>query len=206
MFGKNRKLLRDGTPGRAVIVDALRSGGHLTANGGATPVTYRLRLRIHLPDGTTTDTECQLGGLTHSAHTYFSAGDIVPVRYDATDPTHATVDEAALLAEREAKQREAEAEAVERADRTLSGQPDPGPARNLPTDAAMRTAYDRWRTAAARTKEAKAAHKEAQRADDKGATLRAFNASVKRGAEERTARERYQELRKARPDWMVEDQ
>lgn len=204
MFGKTHKLLRDGVPARAVVVDAVRSGGQITGNGGAAPVTYRLRLRVHLDDGTTVDTECRLGGLTHSAHTFFYAGDIVPVRFDPTDPTDAIVDEAALIAEREAKLRESEAQAVERADRALAGLPDPGPPRDLPTDAAMRTAYERWRASAARTKEAKAAHKRAQSGDDKGATLRAFNLSVKRSAEEKTARERYNELRKARPDWVAD--
>lgn len=203
MFGKTRKLLRDGTPARAVVIESHRTGGHLTADGGASPVVYHLVLRIHLPDGSTVDTPCQVGGLTHSAHTYFSVGDIIPVRHAPTDPTQAVVDEPALAAEREARHREAESQAVARAERTLAGLP-PLPDREPPTDKAMRTAYERWQTAAERAKEARTAHKQAERdgsGADKGTVLRAFNEKVRRGAEEKTARERYDELRKERPDW-----
>lgn len=199
MFGKRKHVLRDGTQARAVVVAAERHGGQIVAQGAA-PVSYRLLLRVHLDDGSTFDAACTVGGQVHSARTYYSPGDIVPVRYDPQHPDTVLVDESALLAEREDENRAAAAAAVERAERRLAGLPDRIPG-DAPTDDAMRAAYERWKAAAARTKEAKAEHARAQAGQDRREALRLFNASVKRSAEERTARERYNELHKLRPDW-----
>ncbi len=199
MFGKKKRLLRDGTQARAVVVDAERHGGQIVSEG-AVPVSYRLRLRVHLDSGTTFDAVCTVGGQLHSARTYYSPGDIVPVRFDPEHPDTVLVDESALLAEREDQRRAAAEAVVERAERRLAGLPELG--RDLPTDEAMYAAHERWKTAASRAKEARTAHRHAQAGEDKRETLRLFNASVKRAAEEKTARERYHDLRKLRPDWM----
>lgn len=209
MFGKKKRILRDGTSARAVVLSAERHGGQRTSQGGA-PVTYRLQLRVHLDDGETFDANCTVGGQLHSARTWFSPGDIVPVRFDPEQPMASVlVDEPALLAEREDERRAAAEIAVERAERRLAGLPDQ-PA-NRPSDEAMRAAHARWKTAAARTKEAKAEQKRAQGAgagagdgagaQDRREALRLSTVSIKRAAEERTARERYDELHKLRPDW-----
>lgn len=203
MFGKKKNLLQNGTQAQAVVVDAERHGGQITSSG-ATPVSYRLQLRVHLNDGTTFDALCTVGGQLHSAHTSYSAGDIVPVRFDPEHRDTVLVDEPALLAEREDQRRALADAAVERAERRLAGLPDVPVGRDLPTDDALRAAHERWKTAAARAKEAKAEHKRAQAGEDKRETLRAFNTSVKRAAEEKTARERYNELHKLRPDWSPE--
>jgi hypothetical protein len=200
VFGKKKHLLHDGTPARAVIVDAERHGGQITSQG-ATPVSYRLQLRVHLDDGTTFDAVSTVGGQMHSAKTFYSAGDIVPVRFDPEHRDTVLVDEPALLAAREDERRAAAEVAVERAERRLAGLPDLPSGVELPSDDALRTAHERWKTAASRAKEAKADHKRAQAGEDKRETLRAFNTSVKRAAEEKTARERYSELHKLRPDW-----
>lgn len=203
MFGKKKQVLRDGIPARAVVVDAERHGGQTTAQGG-TPLYYRLQLRVRLDDGTTFEAACTVGSAMRSAKTSYWPGNIVPVRVDPEDRSTVVVDEPALLAEREDERRAAAEVAVARAERSLAGLP-PAPVGGLPTDAAMRTAHERWKTAAARAKEAKAEHKRAQAGGDKRETLRRFNTSVKRAAEERTARETYQELHKVRPDWTPEN-
>jgi hypothetical protein len=199
MFGKKKHLLQNGTQARAVVVDAERHGGQVTSQG-RTPVSYRLRLRVHLDDGTTFDAACTVGGPMRSAQTYYSPGDIVPVRYDPQDPDMVLVDESALLAEQEAQRRAAADVAVERAERRLAGLPEPILG-DLPADDAMHTAYQRWKTAAARATQARAEHKHAEAGQDRRETLRLFNASVTRAAEEKTARARYNELHKLRPDW-----
>jgi hypothetical protein len=203
MFGKKKNLLLTGTPAQAVVLDAERHGGQITSQGAA-PVSYRLQLRVRLADGTTFDAACTVGGHLHSAHTFYSPGDIVPVRFDPEHPDTVLVDEPALLAAREDQRRADAQAAVERAERRLAGLPDLPAGHDLPTDAALRAAHDRWKTAAARAKAAKAEHKRAQAGEDKRETLRAFNTSVKRAAEEKTARERYQELHMLRPEWDPE--
>ena len=199
MFGKKKHLLRDGAQAQAVVVDAERHGGQIVSQGQV-PVSYRLRVRVHLDDGTTFDAVCTVGSQVRSARTSYSPGDIVPVRFDPQHLDVVLVDESALLAERDDRRRAAAEAAVEQAERRLAGLPEPGPG-GLPADEAMRAAYERWKMAAARAKQAKADHKHAEAGQDRRETLRLFNASVTRAAEEKTAHERYNELRKLRPDW-----
>lgn len=160
---------------------------------------YRLHLRVHFDDGSTTDATCTVGGQFYSARSSFSAGDIVPIHFDAAHRETVPVDEPALLAEREGKRRALNEAAIERAERRLAGLPEP--LGDLPTDDALRTAHERWRTTAARTREDKAEHKRARPEATSASSCAYSNTSVKCAAEDKTARERYQDLHKLRSDW-----
>jgi hypothetical protein len=205
MFGGHRRLLRDGEKAQAVVTWAERHGGQIDANGGA-PIWYRLGLRVHFPDGTTAEVSCKVGGSVRGTALLFSPGDIVPVRHDGADRGQVVVDEPALAAEREAKRNALAEAAVLSAERRLAGLPDVAPA-PLPTDEQLLTAHRAWRERAARTKQAKAAHRQAVAEDaSKGEVLRRHNAELTRAAEEKTARQKFQELHRLRPDWTAPPQ
>jgi hypothetical protein len=202
MFGGRRRLLRDGETARAVVTSAERHGGQIDANGGA-PVWYRLGLRVHFPDGTTAEVSCKVGGSLSGTTLLFSAGDIVPVRHDRADRGRLVVDEPALEAEREAERRALAEAAVLRAERRLAGLPDVESA-SMPTDEQLLAAHRAWHERAARAKQAKAAHQRAVTEDaPKGELLRLLHAKTTRAAEEKTARQKFQELHRLRPDWSA---
>ncbi|NUP45877.1 MAG: DUF3592 domain-containing protein [Catenulispora sp.] len=201
MFGKRKKLLQHGAQADAVAIDVRIHGGRSGA-AGMSPVWYELRLRVHYPDGTTAEVDSRLGSDLRGAPASVGVGDIVPVRYDPGQPETVLLDEAALLVRRDERKRALDEAAVERAERKLAGLPDIDTSKPPPSDEQLRKAYQGWRTAAARTKESKAAHKRAEAAAaSKGDVLRLFNTSMKRAAEEKSAREKYNALRKQRPDW-----
>jgi hypothetical protein len=205
MFGGRRKLLVSGETARAVVLSAERHGGQIGDNGGAA-VWYRLGLRVHFPDGTTVETTCKVGGPVRGTSLFLSAGDVVPVRYDRADRARLVVDEPALEAERAAEHKALEDAAVLRAERRLAGLPDVDPAR-LPTDAQLLAAHRAWRERAARAKDARAAHRQAVTQDaPKSEVLRLLHADSTRAAEERTARQKFQELHRLRPDWSAPPQ
>lgn len=204
MFGKRKKLLQHGAQADAVAIDVRIHGGRSGA-AGMSPVWYELRLRVHYPDGTTADVDDRLGSDLRGAPASVGVGDIVPVRYDPGQPATVLLDEAALLARRDERKRALDEAAIERAERKLAGLPDIDTSQPPPSDEQLRKAYQAWRTAVARTKESKAAHKRAENAEDaavsKGDVVRLFNTSMKRVAEEKSAREKYNALHKRRPDW-----
>ncbi|MFE0458610.1 DUF3592 domain-containing protein [Kitasatospora sp. NPDC058965] len=202
MWGGHRKVLRDGETARAVVTSAERHGGQLDGSGGA-PIWYRLGLRVHYPDGTTADVSCKVGGPLRGTALLLSPGDTVPVRYDAAEPGTVAVDEPALQAEREAERQALAEAAVLRAERRLAGLPDVDPAA-LPTDEQLAAAHRVWRERAVRAKQARAAHRQAVTEEaPKGEVLRLLHAGTTRAAEEKTARQTFQELRRLRPDWTA---
>ncbi|GAA1999645.1 hypothetical protein [Catenulispora subtropica] len=209
MFGKRKRLLHEGEPAEAVVLDARIHGGHV-GGGGTSPVWYELRLRVHYPDGTTADVPGRIGSDLHGAPVSAGVGDIIPVRYAADQRATVVIDEPALLARHEERRRSLAEAAVERAERELAGLPEIDTTQPPPSDEQLQKAHQAWRGAVARTKEAKAAHKSAEAAAaagtaTKGDVLRAFNTSVKRSAEEKSAREKYNALRKRRADWTPGD-
>lgn len=202
MFGKRKKLLQNGAQADAIVIDAQIRGGH-AGGAGMSPVWYELRLRVHYPDGSTAEVSDRFGSDVRNAPAPVGVGDIVPVRYDPEQPTKVLIDETVLLARRDEGRRALAEAAIERAERKLAGLPDIDTTQPPPSDEQLSKAYQVWRSASARTKEAKAAHKraEADGTATKGDVLRLFNTSMKRVAEEKSARQKYDTLHKRRPDW-----
>jgi hypothetical protein len=91
MFGE-RKLLREGLEGRAVVLKA-----DYRWNGmGGTHHIYRVEPRLRFDDGSTTELQTKLD--KNKVGEYEQA-DIIPVRYDPSDHSKIVVDEPALEAE-----------------------------------------------------------------------------------------------------------
>jgi hypothetical protein len=93
MFGK-RKILKTGEQAEAIVLNADRSG-YSNSHGIH---KWHLKLRVKLVDGTIVDTDCS--AYPARAGDAFSAGDIVPVRYDPKYPGDVEVDSEGLVAAR----------------------------------------------------------------------------------------------------------
>jgi hypothetical protein len=73
----------------------------------------------------------------------------------------------------------------------------------IPTDGEMNTAYRRWQAKAEKMKADKAAHKQVEVSGDPRETARALmKLTISRG-EEKSARAKFDQLRKRRPDWTA---
>src|SRR5438876_6078568 len=161
MIGEHRKLMREGQSGRAVVTSVEEIGG---SRAGLIR-RFRLGLRVHLDSGSTVDASGKVGGWG-GTDLWFTAGDIVPVRYDAADHTRVAVDEPVLRAERAASLRASADAAIERSERKLAGLPDLPHGTSLPTDAQLQASYAAWRRARAKAGQSRTAHKRAQATDD----------------------------------------
>lgn len=102
MFGE-KKLLREGTEGRAVVLKA----DHRPNGMGGTHRIYRVELRFRFDDGSTTELHTKLD---RDKVGDYDQADIVPVRYDASDHSKIAVDVPALEAEFQRSQAKAEAQ------------------------------------------------------------------------------------------------
>jgi hypothetical protein len=71
-----------------------------------------------------------------------------------------------------------------------------------PTDGEMNTAYRRWKVKAEKMKADKAAHEQAEACRDPKEAALAVRLKMSRG-EEKSARAKYDQLRKRRPDWTA---
>ena len=71
-----------------------------------------------------------------------------------------------------------------------------------PTDGEMNTAYQRWQAKAEKLKADKAAHKQAAASDDPRETALAFKLKISRN-DEKSARAKFDQMRKRRPDWTA---
>jgi hypothetical protein len=120
MFGKH-DLLRDGARARAVVIAVKRTGG-TPVDGGYSPVKYDLGLRVRFPDGSTAEVSRHVGGLWKGTALSFSEGDIVPVRYDPTNPSKLEVDAQAMESTRAANTAQAKQVAISRADASLAAE------------------------------------------------------------------------------------
>jgi hypothetical protein len=120
MFGKHDPL-RDGAQARAVVIAAKRSGG-VPVDGGYSPVKYDLGLRVRFADGSTAEVSRHVGGLWKGTALSFSEGDIVPVRYDRTDPSKLEVDVPAMETSKATNAAQAKQAAISRADASLAAE------------------------------------------------------------------------------------
>jgi hypothetical protein len=84
-----------------------------------------------------------------------------------------------------------------------AGRASAGVAGAVPTDGEMNTAYRRWQAKADRMKADKATHKQAEASGDPKATLPALRKLTISSAEEKSARAKFEQLRKRRPDWTA---
>jgi hypothetical protein len=98
----DKKLLREGMKARAVVLKA----DYRWDGMGATDHIYRVELRVGFDDGSTAELHAKLD--KNKVGEYRQA-DIVPVRYDASDPPKIVVDVPALEVEFQRSQAEAEA-------------------------------------------------------------------------------------------------
>jgi hypothetical protein len=88
---------------------------------------------------------------------------------------------------------------------TPAGRPSGGSNAPAPTDGEMSTAYGRWQAKAEKMKADKAAHKQTEASGDSRATaVASMKLKMSRG-EEKSARAKFDQLRKRRPDWIAED-
>ena len=83
-----------------------------------------------------------------------------------------------------------------------ASRPSGGGAPPAPTDGEMNTAYRRWKSKAEKTKADKAAHEQAEASRDPREAALAVRLKMSRG-EEKSARTKYDQLRKRRPDWTA---
>ena len=84
---------------------------------------------------------------------------------------------------------------------TPAGRPS-GVTAPVPTDGEMNTAYRRWQTKADKLKADKAAHIQAEASGDPREKALAFKLTVSQG-DEKSARAKFDQLRKRRPDWTA---
>jgi hypothetical protein len=72
----------------------------------------------------------------------------------------------------------------------------------VPTDGEINTAYRRWQAKAEKLRADKAAHKQAEASGDPREKALAFKLTISRG-DEKSARAKFDQMRKRRPDWTA---
>jgi hypothetical protein len=114
MFDKD-KLSHDGAQAQALVLEK-RVYGSEVETGRASACRYELRVRF--PDGSTTEISRRVFG-----HTAASAavGDLIPVRYDPADRSNLEIDRRAIAAQRDARARALEDQAIARGEQQLAG-------------------------------------------------------------------------------------
>jgi hypothetical protein len=85
---KREELWREGTRAEGVVT---KLWWHSKVSG-----TYGVEFRVKLPDGSTKDVKERF--LTTSNQGFLAEGDVVPVRYDQSDPSKVRLDVPALEA------------------------------------------------------------------------------------------------------------
>jgi hypothetical protein len=116
MFGK-RKILKDGEPAEAVVLDSDMSG-YSNSHGIN---KWHLKLQVHFDDGTTVDVKCS--AYPTGPVGAFNAGDIVPVRYLPKDRSLVEVDRDAMVAKAQARREEGRAGLIRMAEEKLDEGP-----------------------------------------------------------------------------------
>lgn len=116
LFGRHKKLLRDGAQARAIVKE--REGANFTHNGYTAD---RLVLEVHFEDGSQVEIRDKVDK-EDVGYKLIRVGDILPVRYDPKNRSAAVVDVAAIRAQAEASRQQVDQAALARARRELDGQ------------------------------------------------------------------------------------
>jgi hypothetical protein len=123
MFGES-KLLETGVPAQAVILDA-RPGNLLNRHGER---KWGLQLRVHFEDGQSADIACDCfdlslnttGPVTGLEPYPFTAGTVLPVRYDRGDRSKVEIDRPKIIAETISTYEANRAKKIERAEQQFA--------------------------------------------------------------------------------------
>jgi len=197
---KKGKSDHHGARAQAIVTAAKREGGFV-GGGGVSAIQYRLELRVSFDDGSTTDTECTVGGMIRGTDLVFAEGDIVPVRYDATDRSKIEVDLAAMEAGTAARSEAFQSAAVVRSEMELSAQAAAQSESRPPTDEEMQDAHDRWSDAMDKASAQMEAYKQAKAAGDGAAAGRLLKEGAVHNAEQEALGAECKRLRALRPEW-----
>jgi hypothetical protein len=123
MFGES-KLLQDGVEAQAVILDA-RPGNVLNRHGER---KWELQIRVHFDDGQTADVggECfdlgidTTGPVTGLEPYPFTAGGVLPVRYDRSNRSKVEIDRPKMIADTISTYEANRAKLIERAEKQFA--------------------------------------------------------------------------------------
>ncbi len=98
-----------------------RGHGDVLAGGAGGSIYHYLDMRVSFDDGTQRKFSCRVGSMLHNDNLSFAEGDIVPVRYDASDRTKIELDEPALRARRASLREHGKERAIARAEAEFAG-------------------------------------------------------------------------------------
>jgi hypothetical protein len=125
-----RKLMRRGSQGQAVVVDAKADVSRSDKFG---TFGWTVTIRVKFADGTSTDFERYVEATVANE---MASGMVVPIRFDPEKPSRVEIDTAALRAEQEAMQsrqvaqaeaaRDAAVQRAERGIKPIPSEPPPG--------------------------------------------------------------------------------
>jgi hypothetical protein len=111
VFLARKRLIREGPQAQAVVIDAVV---HML--DGAAPGSYDLALRVHFPDGVTSEVSRRADAADVGI---VSVGDTLPIRYDAEDRSKVEIDVPTFRRQREAEQQRANDAAIANAEAAL---------------------------------------------------------------------------------------
>lgn len=114
MFGKDRKIRKEGETAEAIVLSAAMSG--YSNSKGINK--WHLHLRVQFPDGSTD--EVATSAYPTGPVGAFQVGEIVPVRYLPGDHSKVEVDRDAMVAAKSAGRTEAEEGLVRLAEEKLA--------------------------------------------------------------------------------------
>jgi hypothetical protein len=123
MFGEST-LLRDGASAQAVIIEAT-PGNMLNRHGER---NWHFQLRVHFDDGPSTDVNCECFDLGLDAagpvvglEPYpFTAGNLLPIRYDPNDRSKVVIDRPKIVTDTTAAHAANRAKQIEKAERQFA--------------------------------------------------------------------------------------
>lgn len=115
LFGRRKKLLRDGAQAQAIVRE--QEGAGFTRNGYTAD---KLVLEVHFEDGSQAEVRDKVDK-EDVGYRLIKVGDILPVRYDPEDRSEAVVDVPAIRAQQEESRGQMGQGAVARARRELDG-------------------------------------------------------------------------------------
>ncbi len=96
VFGKLR-LKRNGKQGKGLVTASKKRGGERGPEGSRTTVHYDVTVRAKFEDGSEHERDFTLGNFFTGTSLSPAAGDVVPIRYDASDNSEFIVDERAMV-------------------------------------------------------------------------------------------------------------
>jgi hypothetical protein len=117
MFGRKRRLLRDGAQARALVTEAKIIGQ--SDIGAGSPTGYaKVKLKVQFDDGTTSEIARWVNFARVGRRV--SEGVILPVRYDPEDRTKIVIDSRSIKRGREAARADMKKRAVARGEQELA--------------------------------------------------------------------------------------